>query len=180
MGILKHKPVIGTVYGQWVVISDIIKRNSISGNRSAYFQVRCKCGRECWRGAHTLKSGGTQACKSCCKSPNDRDRFILSYFNKIKGRARVSNFEFNLTPEYIEKLFKTQRGKCKLSNKPLYFKPTYKKSEQTASLDRIDNLKGYIKGNVQWVHKDINFMKGKLNLEEFLNYCELITKNKNP
>ena len=29
----------------------------------------------------------------------------------------------------------------------------------TASLDRIDSTKGYVRGNIQWVHKDINWFK---------------------
>lgn len=47
----------------------------------------------------------------------------------------------------------------------------------TASLDRIDNNMGYVNGNVQWVHKDINFMKQDLTQLEFLNYCRLIAAN---
>lgn len=51
---------------------------------------------------------------------------------------------------------------------------TYK--EQTASLDRIDNTKGYIENNVQWIHKDINYMKQDFSMKQFLEYCETITK----
>ena len=48
---------------------------------------------------------------------------------------------------------------------------------QTASLDRIDSTKSYNVGNVQWVHKDINFMKGSLSENKFIEYCNLIVKN---
>ena len=47
----------------------------------------------------------------------------------------------------------------------------------TASLDRIDSLKGYTEDNVQWVHKHINFMKGSLSENKFIEYCKLIVKN---
>jgi hypothetical protein len=30
----------------------------------------------------------------------------------------------------------------------------------TARLDMIDPAKGYVEGNVQWIHKDIQAMKG--------------------
>jgi len=44
-----------------------------------------------------------------------------------------------------------------------------------ASLDRIDNSKGYIIDNVQFVHKDINIMRGTLSMERFTDLCNLIS-----
>lgn len=49
--------------------------------------------------------------------------------------------------------------------------------EQTASLDRIDNSKGYEVGNIQWVHKDINMMRGPLPIDKFVELCKLISVN---
>ena len=46
----------------------------------------------------------------------------------------------------------------------------------TASLDRIDSSKGYIKGNVQWVHKEFNKMKLDLLDKEFIDICKLVHK----
>lgn len=47
-----------------------------------------------------------------------------------------------------------------------------------ASLDRIDSSQGYIKGNVQWVHKDINKMKFDLSQDRFLELCNIIVQNR--
>jgi hypothetical protein len=47
----------------------------------------------------------------------------------------------------------------------------------TASIDRIDSSKGYILGNIQWVHKDVNFMKRTYSQEYFVKMCKLITEN---
>lgn len=46
--------------------------------------------------------------------------------------------------------------------------------KQTASLDRIDNTKGYTEDNVQWVHKIINKMKSDLTQEDFIMWCKRI------
>lgn len=171
----KYNAIKGTVYGQWTVISNERKHHSIPKGRNTYYNVRCSCGREGWRSANLLEKGMTKSCKSCCKSPNNINSFILSYFNKIKRRAVVSNFEFNLTAEYLEELFIKQKSKCALSNLIIEFRPNYLKTQQTASLDRIDSSKGYVQGNVQWVHKDINFMKGVLSTERFINLCGLVS-----
>jgi len=54
---------------------------------------------------------------------------------------------------------------------------TFELSKSTASVDRIDSNKGYIKGNVQFVHKDINLMKNVLNIEYFIEMCKKIAKH---
>lgn len=50
-------------------------------------------------------------------------------------------------------------------------------SNITASLDRIDSSKGYVEGNVQWVHKDVNYIKQDLEESYFKKLCKLITEN---
>ena len=50
-----------------------------------------------------------------------------------------------------------------------------RKSDGTASLDRIDSSKGYIEGNIQWVHKDINRMKGDSSDNDFIKLCKIIS-----
>mgnify|MGYP007044016634 CR=1 FL=1 len=68
-----------------------------------------------------------------------------------------------------------------MSGLPILIAKTNKERKlgiNTASLDRIDSSKGYIEGNVQWVHKDINWMKQDFNEEYFIFLCSEITKNK--
>ena len=174
----KYKPVIGTKYGSWTVISDQVKQGSTkigTTQRTAYWKVRCKCGRESWRSAYNLTHGITNSCKSCCKSSNDVNTFINNYYKRVVRRANREGFECNITPKYLEELFLTQNKKCALSGLDLEFAPHYRKlNDQNVSLDRIDPNKGYIIGNVQWVHKHINMMKWKLSQEEFIKLCSLV------
>jgi len=44
----------------------------------------------------------------------------------------------------------------------------------TASLDRINSVRGYEPDNVQWVHKTVNFMKQALSDKELLEWCQKI------
>jgi hypothetical protein len=79
--------------------------------------------------------------------------------------------------EYAWNLFLSQGRKCSLSGIPLVISGTGR--ENTASLDRIDSSKGYEVGNVQWVHKDVNFMKRTYSQEYFLEMCKRIAENEN-
>ena len=72
----------------------------------------------------------------------------------------------------MHKLFYEQMGKCKISGIDLIMTP--KGNHQTASLDRIDSSKGYTEDNIQWVHKDINWMKNSFKEDVFLKYVDLI------
>jgi hypothetical protein len=53
------------------------------------------------------------------------------------------------------------------------------KKERTASLDRIDSSFGYIEGNVQWVHKDINIIKLDYDQDYFIKICSAVCNYKN-
>lgn len=98
----------------------------------------------------------------------------------IKRGARDRNLEFLVSIEYLWQLFEKQQGKCALSGINIEFKKFgYKidRKTQTASLDRIDSSKGYIEGNVQWVHKRINRMKGNMTDEQFIGWCQKVVNN---
>lgn len=173
-------PKLGDVYGQWTISSLETKTGSQlrgSSDRSTYWRVRCNCGVESWRGSHGLRTRRTNSCKSCAKTVMHENTFNISYLKRVKGRAIKSNFEFNIDADYIYNIYLKQKGKCALSALPIEFRLNWKKNEQTASLDRIDNTKGYIKGNVQWLHKDINNMKYTFTEEYFINLCKSIAKN---
>lgn len=97
----------------------------------------------------------------------------------IQQSAKRRKIPFDLTAEYVWKLYESQKGKCALSGVDMYFGKDHKEIRQkkeTASLDRIDGTKGYIKGNVQWVHKAVNQMKMCLDEASFIEWCKLIAK----
>lgn len=171
--ILKYVPVIGQQYNNWTVISDEIFKKET--NRGTYWKVQCKCGRENLRLAQHLVELKGSMCKSCSRTNRFEDAFALTYLNQIINRANKIGVEYNLTPRYMYDLFIQQNQKCSLSGIDIKFTNSWKsRSDQTASLDRIDNTKGYIIGNVQWVHKQINFMKGTMTQEDFINFCKLV------
>ena len=99
------------------------------------------------------------------------------FFNSYYHSSRAKNLEFEIDLEYLWDLFLTQKRKCALTGRELSFRTSWKeRSNQTASIDRIDSTKGYIKGNIQWVHKEINFFKSNYDNNLFINICKEIAE----
>ena len=115
-------------------------------------------------------------CKKCAvvASHPQGERFGIrnSFFNKYRIGSRNRNIPWGVTQEYVASLRDLQGSKCALSGVPLTF--TGNLGDITASLDRIDSDAGYVPGNVQWVHKAINMMKGTLSQAAFIAWCEAV------
>lgn len=94
------------------------------------------------------------------------------YFNGLVYGAKKRNLEFNINIKEIWTLFLEQNARCAISGIEIFFGINYQ--TQTASLDRIDNNKGYIIENLQWVNKYINKFRNRLSIEEFKYWCRLI------
>jgi hypothetical protein len=144
----------------------------------------CDCGKEVIVTTSALRSGQRKSC-GCLSVENIEKLKLISFkgvgrvsgslFSTILSSARTREIEFNITAEFIWKLFLKQNAKCAISG--LDIELTEKCSDlkgNTASLDRIDSSLGYIEGNVQWVHKKINKMKNNLSDKEFIKICKQI------
>lgn len=101
------------------------------------------------------------------------------FFHKVKHNALIRNIPFNITIEDMWNKFEEQNETCPLTGLKLILDDTIKVKtlNNTASLDRIDNSKGYTYDNIQWVHKKINIMRNKLNITEFLEMCTLVANH---
>jgi hypothetical protein len=103
-----------------------------------------------------------------------------AYWGKIKLRAQRRGYSICVDIKYAWDLYLKQNKKCALSGLPIEFAISSKKSSATsASLDRIDSNKGYVEGNIQWVHKHINIMKNVFEQNYFISLCKLIAANNN-
>jgi hypothetical protein len=93
----------------------------------------------------------------------------------LMSQAEHRGFSFSVSKEYLWGLFKSQNGACALSGVPLIIGQGSIRQGVTASLDRIDSSKGYVEGNVQWVHKDVNKIKWGFDQDYFLSMCDRIS-----
>lgn len=155
-------------------------------NKTSRYLCQCDCGKQKILIRKLLVRGDTTSCgcdwiKSNIKhhSWKGYKDIPLDFFTTIKRGAESRNIEFNITIEQISDLLEYQNKKCALSGLDLQFSKIRKdKKTQTCSLDRIDSNIGYVKGNIQWVHKRINIMKNKLSDKDFIYFC-LMVSNKN-
>lgn len=119
---------------------------------------------------------GNWLCRSCSSHSNNfkgKYELIPITWFEVKKRGGISRgYQWDLTIEFIWDLYQKQGGVCALSGLPIGW--SEKGLTATASIDRIDSSEGYLKGNVQLVHKDINFMKQQYDQDKFIALCKSV------
>lgn len=184
---------IGKRFGR-LVVSEYIGSVSVGtqGKKSNCWKCICDCGNFTVGHTNKLNAGRKVSC-GCKPKENVQAKYgnqhhawngfggiSGSILNRIKACAKQRNITFDVTIEYLWSLYQSQNGKCKLTNLDLYLA---KSSEElatganTASLDRIDSSKGYVEGNVQWVHTKINQMKFDFDQNDFIQLCKLVANH---
>ena len=151
------------------------KKNKYN-KRTRLWICKCDCGNEIQLNCQKLYTGWVSC--GCAQRKMGCNEIRGKQFSTIRRGAKKRNLEFNITIEYIWNLFIKQDRKCMYSGVELQFNNYILGKETTASLDRIDSNLGYTEGNVQWIHKELNFMKQELSEERFFNWIKLIYEYK--
>ena len=100
----------------------------------------------------------------------------MALFKDIQYKAKSRNLIFNLSIEFLNDLYKKQKGKCAISGIEIEFENGNYYPINPCSLDRIDSSIGYIEYNVQWVDRKINYMKHQSPNDDFIEICKKISK----
>lgn len=178
------KDLTGLSFGRLIVIG-----LPDGGGSKSHWKCKCDCGTIKNIRTGQLRDGSTKSC-GCLRgegqgrnSNNPRwkgyEEISGEYISSIKKGARKRDLPFEVSGEYLWRLFLSQDRRCALSGRDIQFEPHCTKTNQrTASLDRIDNTVGYIKGNVQWLHKHINKMKFVYEEDYFVELCKDVAKYK--
>lgn len=171
-----RKNLVGKRFGKLTVMAYY---GSCKKKWTSYWSCQCDCGKIVLTNRDNLIGGGTTTCGCSIIAKNSffwkgHGDIPGTYWRAILKGAQVRNLPVTITIEHIWSLFIKQKQRCALTNMPLIFG---KRGTGTASLDRIDSSKGYIKGNVQWVHKEINMMKQELSDERFCFLCNLVAEH---
>jgi hypothetical protein len=165
----------------------VVNKKAYKKDYQVFWECSCVCGNTCIIPTYSLTKGYTKSCgclKKRCRnnSPLWRGYGEISgrYWNTIKKHAVERGLEFKISIKEAWELFVKQEEKCAISGIEISFPiKSYRNGQgvKTASLDRRDNKKGYIKGNIQWVHKHINIMKRDHTQDYFVELCKAVSSN---
>lgn len=118
-------------------------------------------------------------------SDNRKDEFsqFRWFIKTIKSRAARKNKEFDLTVEFLKKLWEDQKGIDPFTGKKLILPHNSgiiwdNNDPLHASIDRIDNSKGYLMTNVRYVSHMANIARGIFSDEQLIAFCKSVTKFK--
>lgn len=177
------KDYTGKKLGSWTILGEIKSIKSLTSNTKKKYKHRmtwlcqCDCGSDPkWVPKDRLFRENSQGCYDCRgKRVSGKNNVNWSGYESISGTmlshikqsAKTRNIIFDVSIEYLNDLWVASKNKCSISG-------IHIEMNGTASLDRIDSSKGYIKGNVQWVHKNVNIMKRSLGQDEFIDICRAI------
>lgn len=184
--------ITGQKFGKLTALSESIKK------KHTYVLCECECGNTHVAEKYHLMKGHITKCVACGHSERPRRQTHPKYtghgeisgdfwlYHVVRSAAGVKTSskikkpkELTITIEYAWDLFLKQERKCALTGMELFFPQTQSDKLWTASIDRIDSSKGYIPGNIQWVHKHINMMKRIYDQDYFIEMCEKVAKNCN-
>lgn len=177
----KIKNIRGLRSGLLVAIKPVGK---INNEKYVCWECECDCGNKKNVRCSHIVTGHTKSCG--CQGRGKGSNSYVSmdikdygeipawYYKVILKGAKRRNIYVGIDIKYINDLFVAQNKKCSLSGIDIRFYDKFNKTKTTASLDRIDSNKGYISGNLQWVHKDFNRMKLTFDQKYFFELCKKI------
>jgi hypothetical protein len=140
-------------------------RQTKLGRKEDEFYCSKKCARS-WKNSHRPESEKTAYYEKQSLRLKGNKFAKKGIFTHHLNKARNRNKDFDLDEEYLASIW---TGRCSLSG-IIIVNEHRRSSLKSASLDRIDSTKGYVKGNVQFVSYGINLAKNSFSDEEVLQF----------
>jgi hypothetical protein len=98
---------------------------------------------------------------------SDPVKFTRMKYTKQRNGAKDRKLEWNLTAEQVHDLI-MKNNCCEISGRELVLEVNH---IDGASIDRIDNSRGYFIDNVQVTSQIINKARGTMTVDEFIEMC---------
>lgn len=137
------------------------------------------CGRSCANRDGNRKSprGGNI---KLLVADNRRDEYTPFRWFLARVKARPRKGPSDLTVEYLKWLWEYQQGICPFTGWPMHLPHSTvgwaddQVRPRAASLDRYDNSKGYVQGNVRFVSVIANYAKSQFSDQEVMGFCRAV------
>lgn len=112
---------------------------------------------------------------------NTRDELTPFRWFIARARYRTRHMEqTDLTAEYLRILWTNQHGLCPFTNQPMFLPNNTRGFEghhsRNASVDRIDNTRGYVQGNVRFVSLIANYARSDFSDEDVFVFCRMVSE----
>ncbi len=95
------------------------------------------------------------------------DLKVANKFINLMTSAKARGIEFNLTLQGIANMLRAKN--CFYTNEPL--------NDDNRSIDRIDNSKGYVTGNIAACTQAINMQKGNISMKNIVMVASKIQQH---
>lgn len=97
-------------------------------------------------------------------------------------RSKSKNEMCDLDLQYLKELWDKQNGICPFTAWKLILPKNTSKTWENrnpanASLDRINNSKGYIKGNVRFISYMANIARNNFSDQQLIDFCKAVASN---
>lgn len=185
-GCKRTHSLIGKTFHHLTVVSQA--ENSRSG--LTRWVCECSCGNKTvFSSDHlTRKTSPVKSC-GCKRVSRGKDHRDWKGFGEISGNwfynhvarerknAKRPKVPVTIDAEFLWNLFLSQDRRCALSG--ILLTISNRGEYNTASVDRIRSDLGYEPGNVQFVHKHVNFMKRTYDQEYFIDMCRKVAEHSN-
>tara|TARA_R110002073_G_scaffold107271_3_gene241845 strand:+ start:5518 stop:6036 length:519 start_codon:yes stop_codon:yes gene_type:complete len=148
------------------------KRTNVKGGRKPYCSLKCS-GKE--SNSHLEKWTSETNPRGMIKKKDEYSPY-REHMRKVNQRKRDSGKEVEVDKEYLKEIFEQQKGICIYSGVELQHPETSGKSDPltTASLDRVDSSKGYIKNNVQFISIVCNHAKNDMGDKQMKEWIRVL------
>jgi len=165
----KQENLLNKIFENWTVIKKI--------KGTTKWLCKCKCGKELEIYGSALTTGKRKQCRKCY-SDKQRHHVVNSCFlHRSKNNAKKRNYEFSITKDDILSLYYRQNKKCRFCQDSIVVPKTqkeFKNCNNIASIDRIDNNKGYNQNNIQLTCLKCNLGKQSMSDLEYINHCKKV------
>ena len=155
-----------------------IKRQKKRGKTEFYCSLEC-AGKNKKNLEHLTKFKNNFLDK---KYTRQRDKYagFRWYMKVIKKSSKKRKHFYDVDIKYLETLWEQQDGICPFTKQKLVLKKYSDdniSAPYSASIDRIDNSKGYMKGNIRFVALMFNYARNRFSDEQVIDFCKQVAFN---
>lgn len=111
------------------------------------------------------------------REANKERTIVTMSLGAARRRSPQKGVDCTVTIDYLMGVLESQGKKCALSGVPLTFGGFCKIVASSCSLDRIEQSKGYVPGNVRFLCHSVNSFRGSMSDAEFQSFVNSIKWN---